>query len=209
MFTKQYLTRKDVIAAYVDYDARKKNCPLPANLTDWPWDDPNALDSELSRHGFKVGIITGYKTWNVVRLSRLDLLKCAVVNHMFCELSPRFQRLPRALGELIHYSEFQQWKPNKPTNWYEWLECGKPFPDDWPLIIRPSVRSEAPAEWYIEDGSGRAVCFLRRLCNYPEENGTAFGYVGVEPDFKSQFMQQHFEELLVRARHSGEGGCGE
>jgi hypothetical protein len=105
---------------------------------------------------------------------------------------------PRVLNKLIHYPEFQKWKPNRPTEWYEWLENGKPFPNEWPLILRPAVRSEALAKWYIEGGSGRALCFLRRLCNHPEENGTAKGYLGAEPDFGSDFMQQYFRELLIR-----------
>jgi hypothetical protein len=195
----KYLNRKDVITAYVNYDARKKNNPIPKNLADWPWSDPNALDFELSRCKlFKHGIITGYKTWQEVQLSRLDLLNCAVVNDMFRDFHSPSEHLPRVLNKLIHHPVFRQWKPDRPTEWYEWLESGKPFPDDWPLILRPAVRSEAPAKWYIEDGSGRAVCFLRRLCNHPEENGTAVGYLGVEPDFGSKFMQQRFRELLIQ-----------
>ncbi len=194
------LTRKDVITAYVSYDARKNNNPIPKNFSDWPWSDPNALDIELSRHKFKSGIITGYKTWQEVQLSRLDLLDCAVVNHIFSNFHSPSEQLPRVLNKLIHHPVFRHWKPNKSTEWYERLESGKPFPDDWPLIIRPAVSSEAPAKFYIEDGSGRAVCFLRRLCNHPEESGAAMGYLGIEPDFGSNFMQQHFRELLIQRK---------
>ena len=31
------------------------------------------------------------------------------------------------------------------------------------MILRPAVKAESPAKWYVEDGSGRAVCFFRRL----------------------------------------------
>jgi hypothetical protein len=192
------ITRKEVILAYVRYDAQKKNLPFPDNIANWPWCDPNLLDSELKNAGFKSGIITGYKTWCEVQLSRLDLLNCAVVNHIFNDFKSPADQLPRGLSALIVHPVFQQWKPNKPTEWYEWLENGKPFPADWPLILRPAVRSEAPARFYIEDGSGRAVCFLRRLCNHPEENGVAIGYLGVEPDMNSYFMRQHFRELLAK-----------
>ena len=197
MVSMKYLTRKDVITAYVNYDARKKNNAIPKNLADWPWSDPNALDFELIRNKFKHGIIAGYKTWQAVQLSRHDLLNCAVVNHMFRDFQSPSEHLPRVLRQLIHHPVLRQWKPNKATEWYEWLESGKAFPDDWPLILRPTVSSEAAAKYYIEDGSGRAVCFLRRLCNHPEESGAAMGYLGIEPDFGSNFMQQHFRELLV------------
>jgi hypothetical protein len=193
------LTRKDVIHAYVKYDAKKKDRPLLGHFASWPWSDPNLLDIELKKAGFKSGIITGYKTWQIVQLTRRDLLNCAVVDHMFRDFQASNERLPRTLGELIHHPVFPLWKPNKPTAWYDWLEDGKPFSADWPLILRPAVRSEAPAKLYIEDGSGRAVCFLRRLYNYPEEHSEAMGYLGVEPDSGSIFMQQHFPELLNHA----------
>lgn len=202
MIHMKWLTRKDVITAYVSYDARKKNNPIPKDITNWPWSDPNALDFELSRHEFKPGIIGGYKTWQAVRLSRFELLNCAVVNHMFRDFQSPSEHLPRVLNELIRHPVFERWKPNKPTEWYEWLESGNPFPDDWPLILRPAVRSEAPAKYYVEDGSGRAVCFLRRLCKHPEESGTAMGYLGIEPDSGSHFMRQHFGELLTAAKQN-------
>ena len=191
------LTRKDLITAYLSYDARKKNNPIPKNIADWPWSDPNALDLELKRHGFKPGVIAGYKTWQEVQLSRECLLDCAVVKNMFHDFQLPSENLPRALNELIHHRVFHQWKPNQPTEWYEWLESGNPFPDDWPLILRPAKKSEAPAKYYVEDGSGRAVCFLRRLVNHPKENGVAMGYLGVEPDSESRFMSgPEFRELL-------------
>jgi hypothetical protein len=191
------LTRKDLITTYVSYDARKKNNPIPKNIADWLWSDPNALDLELSRNNFKPGVITGYKTWQAVRLSRLDLLNCAVWNDMFRDFKSPSEHLPRVLNELIQHPVFVRWKPNRPTEWFDWLEGGNPFPDDWPLILRPAKKSEAPAKYYVEDGSGRAVCFLRRLVNHPEENGVAMGYLGVEPDSESRFMSgPDFRELL-------------
>jgi len=103
----KFLNRKDVITAYVNYDARKKNNPIPKDLADWPWSDPNALDFEFSRHEFKPGIITGYKIWRAVQLSRLDLLNCAVVNHIFCDFQSPSEHLPRVLSKLIHHPVFR------------------------------------------------------------------------------------------------------
>jgi hypothetical protein len=59
------------------------------------------------------------------------------------------------------------------------------------------VRSEAPAKWYVEDGSGRAICYLRRLLNYSKEKGKAKAYIGEKIDQNSHFMRKHFNELLT------------
>jgi hypothetical protein len=59
---------------------------------------------------------------------------------------------------------------------------------DSALIVRPSVRSEEPAKWYIEDGSGRALALLQRILRYGESGRTAWVYLGREPDERSTFI---------------------
>ena len=61
------------------------------------------------------------------------------------------------------------------------------------MILRPSVKSEYPAKWYIEDGSGRALCLCRRMLRHAEPWRVAYGYLGVIPDEKSNFMRSHPE----------------
>jgi hypothetical protein len=56
------------------------------------------------------------------------------------------------------------------------------------MIIRPSVKSEAPAKWYIEDGSGRALALLQRVLRNGEMYRTSWSYVGLEPDMRSSFI---------------------
>jgi hypothetical protein len=185
----QRASRRETIEAYVKYDACKKNRQLPVNFSQWPWLDPNALDGLLRDNGFKPGVVSGYKTWRIVELSRNDLLQCAIWNGIF-------KNLPQTLSVLVNCPQFKQWCPNEKTKWFDLLESGQPYPNDWPLILRPAKKSEAPAKWYIEDGSGRTICYLRRLLNHPEENGKAKAYLGEEIDWSSHFMKEHFREFL-------------
>jgi len=95
------LTRKDVITALRDVRREKgKTVRFQQTLSIGRGSDPNALDAELRCHGIQVwGIMhAAYKpTWQVIQLSRLDLLNCAVVNHMFRDFSPPSEGFPRML----------------------------------------------------------------------------------------------------------------
>ncbi len=57
--------------------------------------------------------------------------------------------------------------------------------------MRPVLKSEAPAKWYLEDGSGRALALLQRILRYGEAGRTAWAYLGHEPDERSAFFKLH------------------
>jgi hypothetical protein len=182
-------SRRELIRYYVEYDVKKKNILSPVDIDEWDWNDPNAIDEKLRSNGFKYGVVSGFKQWHLVQLSRRDLLWCAIVDHIFPGES-------QVLDCLVSLSAFKNWRPDRPTEWYERLEAELPFPLEWAIILRPTVPNEYPAKWYIEDGSGRAICFLRRLIRQQDNENFAYGYLGDEPDDKSEFMKQHFRELL-------------
>ena len=173
---------------YVKYDADKKHIPPPSNMENWDWNDPNALDQELQNNSFKHGAISGFKQWDLLQLSKADLFQGAIVSHIF-------PSEPQKLGLLVSRPVFQQWRPNGNPEWFAPLDGGQPFPTEWAMILRPAVSSENPAEWYIEDGSGRAICFLRRLMRESDCTHCAYGYLGKSPDPKSQFIRSHPELL--------------
>ena len=186
----ELVTRQTVIENYLHYDSRKKNLPLPENLTEWDWSDPNELDIQLIKHGYKSGILAGYLYWKPVELGRSELSQCAIYAGIFPPT------LPRVLEQLIGCPAFESWKPDRDVEWFIPLEQGQAYPRDWPLILRPAVKSEHPATLYLEDGSGRGLCFFRKLVRSNDNSRKAFGYLGVTPDPKSTFMQQRFPSLL-------------
>lgn len=189
MADEELVTRRFVIEQYIRYDARKKNIPVPKDMNEWDWSSADDLDRRLQAADFKHGIIAGYTWWKPVELNRLDLAHCAIVDHIFPDL-------PRVLALLAGLPEFIEWQPDHLKEWFEHLDRGGDYPREWPLILRPAVASEFPAKGYVEDGSGRAMCFFRRLLRLSDFNSRAYGYLGVTADRDSTFMQTHFPELL-------------
>ena len=183
------ITRRELVELYIRYDARKKNGVVPPDLSEWDWSSADAIDAGLAANGFKSGVIAGYTSWRAVELDRAELSRCAIVSGIF-------PTLPRVLGQLPGYAAFDKWKPNHDVEWFEPLESGAEYPRKWPLILRPSIAIERPATWYLEDGSGRAICFFRHLVRSGNDLKRAFGYVGATPDLRSTFMRQTFPSLL-------------
>jgi len=64
-----------------------------------------------------------------------------------------------------------------------------------PMLRRPAVSGESPACWYIEDGSGRAIAFVKNRHIFHASQTLAIGYLGWVPDTQSSFMQETFPEL--------------
>lgn len=179
---RDHVTREEVIRSYVEYDRRKKEEGyLPPDLDQWPWDSPIELDSKLRANNLKEGVLAAYRDWQFAEIDLSDILKCAIFNGIF-------RGAPQALCQLVLIGHVASWVPDRKTDWFNSIRTGVPLNPDSPLIIRPSVRSETPAEWYLEDGSGRALALLQRILGHGEFNRTAWAYVGTEPDIRSSFI---------------------
>lgn len=190
MPNERLVVRRFVIEQYVRYDARKKGKTVPEDMDQWDWSSADDLDWHLKTADFKPGVLAGYISWEPIGPNQAELAKCAIVNSIF-------PGLPQVLGELRNTVDFQVWHPGQ-KEWFEHLEKGGQYPHEWPLILRPAVKSESPAKRYVEDGSGRALCFYRRLVRSTDDASRAFGYLGIRPDPASTFMQTHFRELLTQ-----------
>jgi hypothetical protein len=66
------------------------------------------------------------------------------------------------------------------------------------MLLRPAVRAESPACWYIEDGSGRAVAFVANQHIFDPSQILAIAYLARNPDPHSSFMLTELPELLYR-----------
>jgi len=150
---KKGVPRRDVIEAWLKYDVAKKSLTLPDSSA-WPWESADGLDQKLQRYGFKHGVIAGYLSWTLNALTLDDLREGAVVNQAI----PGYRR---CLGQLEGTPELEAWRPDRSTYWYEPLSAGGVLQQDAPLVLRPSVRSELPARWYLEDASGRALAIMQ------------------------------------------------
>lgn len=185
------VTREKVIRFYAEYDWRKKKREgelpsLLSGLDTWPWNDPDCLDQKLAANGLKPGALVAYHSWELRTISLSDLLECAIVNHIF-------PHGPQALCQLVLLGNLAEWVPPGNPEWWRLLGNGLELDVKSALILRPSQRSEAPAKWYIEDGSGRALALLQRALRYGETRRTAWAYRGLEPDESSAFIMDHLD----------------
>jgi hypothetical protein len=185
---RENVTREEVIRFYVRYDWSKKKPKdvEPPDMEKWPWNDPNGIDQKLRDNGLKDGVLAAYRKWKLVELSVADLLECAVVDSIF-------PREPQALGQLALLGKLAEWLPTGAPEWWRLIGNGSGLDVESALIVRPAIKSEAPAKWYIEDGSGRALALLQRILRYGETGRTARAYLGHEPDELSPFMKDHRE----------------
>ncbi|MCL4392516.1 hypothetical protein M1145_00010 [Patescibacteria group bacterium] len=158
-------------------------------------DNPNNIDMLFYTHELKVGIIPGYETWEEISINQSFLNDCAISNNIF-------ENENQSLKVLKTKDCFNNWKPNRETLWYKDLEFPVNNKSEWKdkftIILRPAVQSEEDqgALYYIEDGSGKSICFLRRMIKDKDNTTTIKGYLGIEPDIKSIFMQEKFSELF-------------
>ena len=180
------LMREEVIRSYAKYDLRKKGRPPISDFAAWPWDDPDGIDKKLDENGLKKGVLAAYLTWSLVKFSVADLLECAIVDHIF-------PREPQAVGQLLLRGKLVEWFPIGAPEWWRQLANGSEFDENSALIVRPALKSEAPAKWYLEDGSGRALALLRRILRYGETDRSARAYLGHTVDERSAFIKCHLE----------------
>ena len=187
---EEEVTREQVIRFYVAYDLRKKGRPL-INLDEWLWDHPDSLDQALSNHRLKEGVLAAYRTWNLVEFGVADLLACAVFNGIF-------PGEPQALCQLVLLGKLAAWQPDRVTEWSRPIADGAQLDASTALIARPRVSSEAPAKWYLEDGSGRGIALLQRILRFGEVDRTVYAYLGHEPDERSAFIRSRPELKSIR-----------
>jgi hypothetical protein len=82
-------------------------------------------------------------------------------------------------------------------SWSDRIRHGKTLDENEPFLLRPAVKGEGGASWYIEDGAGRAVAFVKNQAQFSPSQTLAVGYLGRKPDSNSTFMQTKFPELLT------------
>ena len=183
------LNREAVIRAYLERERRDKGTAVPADVDDLAWDDSGVLNAWLRDHGYKEGVLSDFRSWVRVRLTESDLLDCVIAGFAgFWADCPS-----RRIGTLLTSgrSRAQEWGPDRPTSWFNALDSGARFPQDAPLILRPSVPSEG-GRWYIEDGSGRGLCYARRLRSHPGKC-EAVGYLALDPDPQSGWLRRNLD----------------
>jgi hypothetical protein len=182
------IAREEVIKCYAAYDWRKKRKKrldsLLADLNSWEWDDPDLIDQRLDGSHLKKGVLSAYKTWQLIEFNIVDLLECAIVDHIF-------PNEPQMLGRLLLRGKLAEWFPTGSPDWWQQIGGGLDLGVESPLIMRKALPSEAPAKWYVEDGSGRALALLQRILRYGEIARTVWVYLGDQPDERSRFMKDH------------------
>jgi hypothetical protein len=184
---KQNIERRAVIEAYAKYDCPRKGCATPAFAT-WDWSQADAIDKEMCGAHLKTGVPAGYMLWDEIELTVSDLRECAVDIRIVSGQS-------RRLGS-VGAGELATWTPDRPAIWCKVIAGGHTFDETAPMLLRPAVSGESPACWYIEDGSGRAIAFLKNQHTFSPSQTLAIGYLGRKPDPHSSFMQKEFRELL-------------
>jgi hypothetical protein len=193
------VNRRSVIEAYAKYDFQKKRHGerLP-DFDTWNWSNADALDEQLQRAGLKTGIPAGYLSWNMVQIAIPDLRECAVVGGIFSSQRYRQLGLIEQNGGLTNWDEMllRHLGDSEVPAWYDQIKRGQPLTDSAPFLLRPSVSSERPASWYVEDGSGRGVTLLANANAFATAEMVAVGFLGTVPDANSAFMRTSFAELL-------------
>jgi hypothetical protein len=106
--------------------------------------------------------------------------------------------LDRKLGSIEQEGRLVGWSPNRPSAWHRKITNGVTLDETEPLILRPALRSERSASWYIEDGSGRGTALVAHQELFGPSLVLAIGYLGRTPDANSSFMRRSpFCELLA------------
>lgn len=181
------ITRRNLLDFYLGIEVIKKNKRIPASYRSLNLDaiNVNDLDEWLELNDYKHGVISGFRSWAHVELDKDDLLDIAVENRIF--------RSTRVLKKLAGTSELNDWIPDKNPLpiWYGPLWNGE-LREDFSIILRAATPGEKRegAKIYVEDGSGRSICYLRTLLRTGASSKMR-GYLGFDPDPQSHFFQTH------------------
>lgn len=188
------ISRKELIKFYLDGEALKRNKPIPRTLESLNLDDPNTIDCWLEENDYKHGVLSGFAQWAFVELSVDDIGNLAVVNHIF--------KSGRVLKNLAGTRELEDWIPNRNPLplWFGPLWANE-WRDEYSIILRPPT----PSEWsegaalYVEDGSGRSICYYRSLLRTGAPSRMR-GYIGFDPNPRSMFFRTELErEFAISA----------
>jgi hypothetical protein len=194
-----HVERRAVIEAYARYDRPKKGRRTPDFAT-WDWSGADVIDREMNRADLKEGVPAGYLEWKKVEVTMSDLRECAVEERIFSGQPHRQLKLIELNGGLVDWElKLFQHLGNRPVPpWYATIKKGGILDETAPFLLRPAVKGECPARWYIEDGSGRAATFLANESIFDLSQTLAIGYLGHELDLRSSFMHRHYAELCAR-----------
>jgi hypothetical protein len=192
---KADIERRTVIEAYAKYDCSKKGC-RPPDFAKWDWSQADVIDRAMECAKLKIGAPAGFQLWDKVEVTMSDLRECAVEVSIFSEQVHRKLGLIERDGWLVDWeSKFLSHLKDRPVpSWYDKIKKGEILGETAPFMLRPAVRGEFPARWYIEDGSGRAITFVANAheSRLGPSQALAIGYLGRKLDPRSSFMQEHF-----------------
>ncbi len=188
------VSRREVIENYARYDLLKKHpdSTVP-DFAEWDWTTADAIDDQMSQARLKVGVPAGYILWDEVSITCDDLRQCAIHNAINEALGTTMRRL----GDLEVYGYLGRWSPPSERAWFTSIVSGKVPDDTGPILLRPAVKCEYPASWYVEDGSGRATAFIKFAGRFGPSVPLARGFLGTAIDRNSKFMYLHFRELYI------------
>ncbi len=179
--------QKDVIDFYLGIEAVKKVKPIPSDYPSLNLDNPNATDDWLNAHFYKRGVLAGFRQWALVELSLDDIGRIAIVDGIFAS--------HKVLKELAGTQELADWVPNRTPLpvWYGSL-CAAEWRDEYSIILRPPTPGERRrgAALYVEDGSGRSICYYRSLLLTGGPSKMR-GYIGFNPNPQSRFLRTWLE----------------
>jgi len=191
MQLRKETNRRELIDFYLNIENDKKDKEIPSDYNSLDWNNANELDCWLLNNGYKRGVISGFKKWAYVKLSKDDILDLAISDSI-----PQFKNKGQRLRDLMDTKEFMAWKPNKDPLpiWYDSLSKGV-FDEKFSIIMRPACESEKRqgTKFYIEDGTGRALCYLRSILKLNKES-EMLGFIGYAPDQESIFLQKELDE---------------
>jgi hypothetical protein len=185
-----FVDRRSVLDGYLNREIQKdkqKQKPIPQPYPHLAWYNVDWLDLWLKQSGYKEGVLSGFRWWLPVDLTFSDLRDCAIWNGIFKGDS-------QTLGDLLDSGRLKDWEPcSKERYWYDRIKAGASIPAEWPLILRPALRSEK-ATLYIEDGSGRALW----LAAQPSpERSSAAGLIAFDPDDGSTWLRRNLQGQFV------------
>jgi hypothetical protein len=185
--------RRTLLDYYLRMEQVKKGYAIPSSIDALDWDDPNSLDAWLKPNNFKYGSLAAFRKWALVRFTREELLQMAIIPDRF----PMHTSV--LLRDLAATAEFNSWIIDQGPLplWWDRLSSGEWTPE-YPIICRPPQMLERRhgAFLWVEDGSSRITVYLRALLKLNLESQLS-GYVGFDPDPKSQFLQRKFRREFV------------